>query len=85
MLGGMLRPGSAGSNTAADHIPVLEEAIATLPPTRRCRLMVTVDGAGASHDLVTGWKTGSAQARTPESGISLHSRWRSTPRGCPSH
>jgi hypothetical protein len=52
-LAGMLRPGSAGSNTAADHITVLGEAIAALPPKHRRRLMVTCDGAGASHDLIT--------------------------------
>ena len=52
-LAGMLRPGSAGSNTAADHITVLDEAITALPPRHRRRLMVTADGAGASHDLIT--------------------------------
>ncbi len=52
-LAGMLRPGSAGSNTAADHLMVLDEAIAALPPAFRRRLMVTVDGAGASHDLIS--------------------------------
>jgi hypothetical protein len=48
----MMRPGSAGSNTAADHLQVLGEAIAALPPAFRHKLMVTCDGAGASHDLV---------------------------------
>jgi len=52
-LSGMLRPGSAGSNTAADHITVLDAAIEALPPPHRRRLMVTCDGAGASHDLIT--------------------------------
>jgi Transposase DDE domain group 1 len=51
-LAAMLRPGSAGSNTAADHLAVLGEAIAALPPKHRRRLMVTCDGAGASHDLI---------------------------------
>src|SRR5205809_355528 len=51
-LAAMLRPGSAGSNTAADHLTVLGEAIAALPPKHRRRLMVTCDGAGASHDLI---------------------------------
>lgn len=51
-LAGMLRPGSAGSNTAADHIGLLDAAIAALPPKHRRRLMITCDGAGASHDLV---------------------------------
>jgi hypothetical protein len=52
-LAGMLRPGSAGSNTAADHLAVLDAAITAIPPGFRRRLMVTCDGAGASHDLIT--------------------------------
>ena len=48
----MLRPGSAGNNTAADHLAVLDAAITALPPGFRRRLMVTCDGAGASHDLI---------------------------------
>ena len=48
----MLRPGSAGSNTTADHLALLDAAIAALPPGFRRRLMVTCDGAGASHDLI---------------------------------
>jgi Transposase DDE domain group 1 len=51
-LAGMLRPGSAGSNTAADHLAVLGAAIGALPPGFRRRLMVTCDGAGASHALI---------------------------------
>ena len=52
-LAGMLRPGSAGSNTAADHLAVLDAAITALPPRFRRRLMITCDGAGASHGLIT--------------------------------
>ena len=51
-LAWMLRKGSAGSNTAADHIKVTDAAIAALPPKFRRNLMVTCDGAGASHDLI---------------------------------
>ena len=51
-LAWMLRPGSAGSNTAADHLRLLDEAITALPPALRRKLMVTCDGAGASHALV---------------------------------
>jgi len=51
-LAGMLRPGSAGSNTAADHLAMLDAAVTALPPSFRRRLMVTCDGAGASHDLI---------------------------------
>lgn len=52
-LAGMMRPGSAGSNTVADHLRVLGEAITAVPARYRRKLMVTVDGAGASHDLIT--------------------------------
>jgi len=52
-LAGMLRKGNAGSNTAADHLGVLDDAIAALPPRYRRTLMVTADGAGASHKLIT--------------------------------
>ncbi len=43
----MLRRGSAGSGTGADHLTVLEEAITAIPPRHQRRLMVTCDGAGA--------------------------------------
>jgi hypothetical protein len=52
-LAGMMRRGSAGSNTTADHLQVLGDAIEALPPAFRRRLMVTADGAGASHWLIT--------------------------------
>jgi hypothetical protein len=52
-LAGMLRPGSAGANTTADHLQVLGEAITAVPAKYRRRLMVTCDGAGASHGLIT--------------------------------
>ena len=48
----MLRPGNAGSNTAADHVLVLDAALAQIPAPWRTDILVTVDGAGASHDLV---------------------------------
>ena len=51
-LAGMMRKGSAGSNTTADHIAIVDASIAALPPAFRRRLMVTCDGAGASHGLI---------------------------------
>jgi len=47
-----LRPGNAGSNTAADHVEVLDAAIAQIPPERRRDLLITCDGAGSTHALV---------------------------------
>ena len=63
-LAGMLRPGSAGSNTAAGHLAVLDAAVTALPPGFRRRLMVTCDGAGASHDLIARLDTLAARQAT---------------------
>lgn len=52
-LASMLRTGRAGSNTAADHIAVLADAISQVPGKHRKRLLIRSDGAGASHDLLT--------------------------------
>jgi DDE family transposase len=50
----MPRAGGAGSNTAKDIIDVLRAAIAQVPADRRDDLVITSDGAGASHALI-GW------------------------------
>jgi len=49
----LLRPGNAGSNTFADHLTVLTAAIRQIPARMRSRLLVRVDGAGASHELIS--------------------------------
>ena len=51
LLAAVLRPGSAGSNTAQDHITVLTDAIGQVPAAHRKKMLVRADGAGASHDL----------------------------------
>jgi len=56
-LAGLLRPGNAGSNTAADHVQVLQWALKSLPaaypPTPddrgRPQVLVRCDSAGATH------------------------------------
>ncbi len=49
-LAGMLRPGNAGANTAADHITLLDAALAQIPDEYRhgWPVLVRADGAGAS-------------------------------------
>ena len=64
-LSGLLRPGNAGANTVADHVSVLDAAVAQLPAqialghrvgddaalvTRR--LVVRTDSAGCTHGFV---------------------------------
>jgi hypothetical protein len=48
----LLRPGNAGSNTFTDHKEVLAAAIRQVPARFRRKVLVRVDGAGASHDLI---------------------------------
>ena len=53
----LLRPGNAGSNTAADHITVLRDALRQLPDHRPGtrpgrKILVRCDSAGATHELL---------------------------------
>jgi hypothetical protein len=56
-LAGILRPGNAGSNTTADHMRILEMALAALPEHARPRpgkrrspkVLVRTDSAGATY------------------------------------
>lgn len=54
-LAGLLRPGNAGSNDAADHLEVLDRALAQLPvsPAER-EMLVRADSAAATHSFVDG-------------------------------
>jgi hypothetical protein len=57
----LLRPGNAGSNTAADHISVIKAALAQLPGHRAGtrpgrRVLIRTDGAGCTH-AVLDWMT----------------------------
>ncbi len=62
VLTGLMRPGNAGSNTAADHVTVLADALAQLPADWQTGhqpgdhpdlvkhpILIRADGAGASH------------------------------------
>ena len=62
----MLREGNAGSNTGSDHVTVADAAIAQIPPAHRRDLLVTIDGAGAGHQIVdhlTALNTAAAHGR----------------------
>ena len=48
----LLRPGNAGSNTFTDHRDVLAAALRQVPARFRKKMLVRVDGAGASHELI---------------------------------
>jgi hypothetical protein len=53
-LGGLLRSGNAGSNTADDHKMVIDRALAQIPAeyVETLEILVRADSAGATHGLV---------------------------------
>ena len=61
-LAAKLRAGNAGSNTTADHIEVLTDAITQVPGSHRRKLLIRSDGAGASHGLLD-WLTEQGKVR----------------------
>jgi hypothetical protein len=57
-LAAILRPGNAGANTAADHVQVLDAALAQLPDDvcdrereQPAAILARADSAGATHDF----------------------------------
>jgi hypothetical protein len=52
----VLRPGNAGSNTAADHIEAARMAIAQLPARLRRRVLIRADSGGGTQDFLK-WLT----------------------------
>jgi hypothetical protein len=57
LLSVLLRPGNAGSNTAADHITVIREALRQLPGHRPGtrpgrKILIRIDSAGCTHELL---------------------------------
>jgi hypothetical protein len=59
-LGGLLRPGNAGSNTADDHVAVLDRALAQIPAqyAESLEILVRADSAGATHGLIDDCREG---------------------------
>ena len=53
-LAAVLRPGNAGSNTAADHVAVIQDALAQVPAEliETIEILVRTDSAGATHEVM---------------------------------
>jgi Transposase DDE domain group 1 len=62
----VLRPGNAGSNTAADHIEATRLALAQLPRHQRRKALIRADSAGGTHEFLK-WLT----ARSRRLGYSV--------------
>ena len=83
-LAGMLRPGNAGANTAADHVDLLDRAIGQLPELWRLGhrpdeepslvvhpILARSDSAGASHGFVDALLPATFSAHEP-AALSAH-------------
>ena len=57
------RPGNATSNDAADNIAALTAAITAIPGTYRRKVLIRLDGAGSSHELLEHIATGGGVKR----------------------
>jgi Transposase DDE domain group 1 len=53
-MGGLLRAGNAGSNTADDHVTVIDRALEQVPAeyVQALEILVRADSAGATHGLL---------------------------------
>lgn len=51
-MAGLLRPGKANANNAADHITVLTSALAQLPAADRARVLVRGDSGAGTHEFL---------------------------------
>ena len=75
-LAGILRPGNAGSNTAADHIEVVDLALAQLPTAARDQpIVVRADTGGATHAFTSYLRERGvrcSQARRNSGGVSMN-------------
>jgi hypothetical protein len=66
----VLRPGNAGSNTAADHVEAARLALAQLPRQLRGRVLVRADSGGGTHEFLT-WLTARSRPLHYSVGMTL--------------
>jgi hypothetical protein len=66
----VLRPGNAGSNTAADHVEATRLALAQLPRHLRNRVLIRTDSVGGTHDFLT-WLTRPARRLHYSAGFTI--------------
>lgn len=71
-VAGLLRPGNAGSNTAADHITTTRMALAQLPKQYRRgrRTLIRTDSAGGTHEFLD-WLTRRGRWLTYSVGMTI--------------
>jgi hypothetical protein len=70
-----LRAGNAGANTVDDHIRVLAAALDQIPHSSQSKILVRVDGAGATHGLLEHLEALNTKRRTVRYTVG----WKITP------
>ena len=68
-LAAILRPSNAVSNTAADHVEVIEDALAQIPAEliETIEIVVRSDSGGATHELLASVASTSCATRSATS------------------
>jgi hypothetical protein len=66
----LLRPGNAGSNTAADHIETARLALVQLPRRLRRRVLVRTGSGGGTHEFLT-WLTAPSRRLHYSAGMTI--------------
>jgi hypothetical protein len=66
----VLRPGNAGSNTAADHVEATRLALAQLPRRLRGRVLVRADSGGGTHEFLH-WLTARSRPLHYSAGMTI--------------
>lgn len=70
-----LRPGNAGANTVDDHLRVLAACLEQIPDSSKSKLLIRVDGAGATHGLLEHLEALNTRRRTVRFTVG----WKITP------
>ncbi|MET7317352.1 IS1380 family transposase [Streptomyces thermoviolaceus] len=70
-----LRAGNAGANTVDDHVRVLAAALDQIPHSSQSKILVRVDGAGATHGLLEHLEALNTKRRTVRYTVG----WKITP------
>ena len=66
----ILRPGNAGSNTAADHIAAARLALAQLPPGLRRQALIRADCGGGTQEFLA-WLTKPGRRLAYSAGLTI--------------
>jgi Transposase DDE domain group 1 len=67
----VLRPGNAGSNTAADHIETTRLALAQLPRRLRRKVLIRADSGGGTHEFLK-WLTATSRRLHYSVGMTIY-------------